>query len=1207
MRFIVKFLRFCGAILFAAVFTSNSYGAGPFTITNENNLAISWRGKPLIRGEYFSCLTGNGFDVKSKRSEKISSHQVVNHFGQAKNVSYRREAVLKDNGQEVEISFQFNVPAYSQNIIGKKQTYEIIFDYKDLANWHYTAITNHPGPDGVISGQILLNTPDGPIIRDRLINKQLIRQIALESPDGSRNLVIDCSPEGYYFSENAAEDTAYARWQLYRQGNSLHLAMSSTPRFYGGVFTGKVMIYEGTAEDYKKRHALLPDRYYKNSPETFEQHHHHNHQTPVNVQHLHSFTELRPERQIVTAAQDFGEMYRTVNHLKYNNLWGFGWLAPDKKNMHIRSIRGVAGAAYSAMYSTATHTLRMGNLRQGLHLFTFLMPGYHRELSGMSIDINGKAIVSDQFIKPHTMCVVTTPVWVSGNTVDITFSGEWQLSAISDQLLLTDKEDFTIKRGFWLSNQGPYPSELFKNLSEYKDPEYKVTVSEYPLPDPGREMQQERQKTGVEVARANFFDGTDWRHEAILGAWGPAFDSAMDEFSAPGAIEKRIEELHNDKVNTVIINGMASRISNPEHKERIQQTIAKIVKCGQPHNMKFIDHWHFSPLTVNGSGLRVMLDRLDQLQRTVDCALPGRGLCPVNPRMRRDFINSVLEHIEATGIDGLMIDKVEFHTANLCGCADCRKKFTADTNWVLPVSEVSALLDPKNNSPMRQAWLDWQQKAVGDFWVELRNAIKSVKPDLVFFGYTSLSGLCHSETSRGLGSSMEQFARTWDFLGTDILTNNSFASFRSLLSLRKMQNMYKNVYNLPTFGQVYSDSNNWDVMYFGWALNNLNAQNTWEVNGINCPSGKPNYRLFDLEAGNMDRSASQSMAQIGMYFSNYSRDCQLFNHPAPVQDIMGFSQVMSANHIPHEFIFEDGLTDEILSRYKVLFINNATAITEEDVLKLRQYVEQGGIVYLSGYAGYCDDISQKHKEWPVGIHLLANSTYGSSDMLRKFTSIIDLSNEQTIRIPAKSHGFVPYRYVPYQFSQKLTVLWNLVWRNNIDKAFPGLVMNQIGKGYVYFSPVAFGCNSAAFEVNSNEAMTFEKSPAADELVLKIIKIVLRGNEVWIPENIPSGVITSLYNTQDGRIVVHFLNAVKSVYEIEDVIPSDPPRNMFAPLTQEMSFTVKYSANTSEKVKAYAVSPEFKGRKLLPVQVKGEYVKVTIPRNTLGGYMIVYIE
>jgi hypothetical protein len=57
----------------------------------------------------------------------------------------------------------------------------------------------------------------------------------------------------------------------------------------------------------------------------------------------------------------------------------------------------------------------------------------------------------------------------------------------------------------------------------------------------------------------------------------------------------------------------------------------------------------------------------------------------------------------------------------------------------------------------------------------------------------------------------------------------------------------------------------------------------------------------------------------------------------------------------------------------------------------------------------------------------------------------------------------------------------------------------------------------------------------------------------------------------------------------------------------MSFTVKYSANTSGKVKAYAVSPVFKGRKILPVQVKGEYVKVTIPRNTLGGYMIVYIE
>ena len=129
------------AALMAVLLLPSAMAETPFKITNSDNLQISWRGKPLVVSEKFSCLGSDGFADSQKRQETIKTHQVFNHFGQVNNMDYRREAVLKDNGKEVEISFQVNVPAYTEGAADIPQSYAVMFDYKDFANWKYTALT----------------------------------------------------------------------------------------------------------------------------------------------------------------------------------------------------------------------------------------------------------------------------------------------------------------------------------------------------------------------------------------------------------------------------------------------------------------------------------------------------------------------------------------------------------------------------------------------------------------------------------------------------------------------------------------------------------------------------------------------------------------------------------------------------------------------------------------------------------------------------------------------------------------------------------------------------------------------------------------------------------------------------------------------------------------------------------------------------------
>ena len=1156
----MKILQIITAALCSAMFSAAVAADAPFAITNEENLQISWRGKPLVIGEKFNYLQQDGFAGVEKRSENVGKHYAVNHFGSKNQLAYRREAVLKNGGKEVEISFQLNIPAYTPAADGKTKVYTVKFNYADFANWKYTAVCDRVSRAKHVSGVLPANPPDGNLLKKISPNALSIRQVALESPDGKQKIVIDCSPEGVNdFYSDYPPNGIMSLWGFQKNGKELQIMLGYTPRFFGGSNSGKMQIYEGTAADYDKRHAARRYRY---------------------------FSELIPDRQYSVAAENPGNIYTNIGTMEFNAARKAGWL--DSSNITVETIHP-SGAVYSAAKSNQPGTFRISRMRSGMHLITCLIPTYSKPIKNMNIAVDGKVWVKNLQTVANTVTIVNIPCWIEKGETDITFSGDWQLSTVNDQLLQASAEDFSFRRGFWVSHKGPHPAVMFQSGHYLEEPRYNVNTASYPLPVPGKEMANQRKTLTYPTGHAKFKASSDWRYGAMLGSWGTSNNGSFNEFSAPGAVERRIQELRKDKIDTVIINGLLSRHTYPHHIDRVEKMVAKIVAEGHKYNMKFIDHWDFSLLWQCDSGFRIMTERMDQLQHTVNAALPARGICPSNPITRKVFFDSVLRHIKATNIDGLMVDEVSFHGNNFCGCAWCRIKFTQDTGWVLPADETNKHMF-NENSALWRTWIAWRQKAIGDFWVALRNEVKAIKPELIFIGYTTHYGMYSNYASKGMGSSMEQFARAWDFVGTEIMSRNVYASFRSVACFRKMKNMYKNVYGLPVFGLVYSDALNWDVMYFGWALNNLNAQTTWEMSGVHCPKGKPNYRLFDAAAGNMDKKTSKSKAEIAMLFSNYSRDCNKSASSEP--DIMGFSQVMNANHIPHEFIFEEGLTPEILGKYKVLFVNNATAMSEKDVRQIRSFVEKGGTVYLSNFAGFYNEIAQKHKVWPVGKYLLDNSSYKNLSS-SKYVSLRSRTDGKTV----SSLGGL---YVYYKYSPKLKVLMDLVLANG--KTVPGLLCNKIGKGMVYFSPVSLGYYSAAYESTSKKPMNFAKNAERDATVLKIIKLVAGKNFAWQTDNVPEQVITSLYATCDGKIAAHFLNATKSNCKKGEIVPSVPPKNVFEPLKQSMSFTVKHPGK-----KAYAVSPEFAGRKSLPLKRNGEFARVTIPGGTLGGYIIVYVE
>ncbi|MBE6370020.1 MAG: hypothetical protein E7056_07680 [Lentisphaerae bacterium] len=1151
-------------LLLAAVLPL-AVSAKPFTVHhNDGNLQVSHNGKSIIAGELFDIFETRGFAQFPAQIEQVGHHRVYNRFGEVDKLKFRREAVLKDNGKEVEISFQFDVPAYSRYADGKAKNYSLYLPYKEFANYSYKAVQGRVSKAGWISGKIPADAPEGANLA-----KGNIRQITLTAPDKSRSITIDCSVAGSndFYSDYPPNAGVLSQWSFKRKGDYIEMKLTYAPQFYGGTQTGKVLIYEDTPEnDYSLRHARLNGKY---------------------------FSELPADRQFAFGESQAGKMYQPAGSALFDAAKGFGWL--DNRSLNKRNF-APSGAYYSAVYSNSAATFRMNNLRKGLHLITAVVPTYQTGIKNMSIAVNGKVYVKKLSAKPMEITTVCFPAWIENGTADVTFDGDWQLAALNDSLLQTSYEDITFRRGFWLGNNVPYPSVMFQNSHYAQEPAYNVGIASYPLPIPGEEMKNPRKEIKQPTAYADFSGKQDWRGGALIGSLGPGNNGSFAEFADPAALERRLQELQQDKNDVIMLNGFLSRHTYPAHTERVNNMIQRITTAGHKLGMKFLDHSDYSLLWQCDSGYRVMTERMDQLQHTVDCSLPIRGLCPSNPIAKKIFFDYMTNFVKTTDIDGIMVDEIAFHGDKLCGCAWCRKAFTQATNWVLPADENSPHL-LNRDSPLWRAWLKWRQTAIGNFWYELRQQLKPIKPELVFIGYTTHYGMWGNYASLTTSAVMEQFCRTYDFIGTEIMTRNAFASYRGTFSMRKLKNMYRNCYGIPVFGLVYNDARCWDVMYFGWALNNMHAQTTWEMRGLMRPEGKSNYRVFSLEKGNMDKKSAKSMAKILLYFSNSSRDCG--KSISPNNELLGWSQLLSSKHIPHEFINDAGLNQTMLKDYPVLIIGTATSLSKNDIAEIKKYVENGGIVYASAFAGYYDEIAQKREHWLFGQELL-NGADHMNDSTAGYKKLQVCATKEELLTDA------PVRYARYFYSKgknKLNVIWEFVI-NDKGTTVPALVSNQIGKGKVYFSPALFATPAYSIEVTSKNIMKFQRKVQAEALAWKIVEMIAKDHLVWDAANVPEQVLTTLYRTKDNKIAVHMLNATKSNYKPGDKIPSVTPENAYEPLDKAMSFVMPV---TGEVKSVYACSPDFEGKKLLPFTVSNNAVKVSIPAGTLQCYMIVYIE
>ncbi len=1106
--------------------------AGDYSCGNERaDGAVFWRGAQLLNLFYGKGETNLLAGKQECREMSLSDgRKAVNHICR-ENPVWRVEKAISPNGDEVELTFGTGQPAFVQGDIGRD--FELRIPWKQVEGKPFQALRGVRNPLQTVKG--VFHADFKPVSQVRFLALIL---------DGKSGPALDLNPRGMTAADSDQYRNAMLRgqWQMLKKGDFLVLSSRTELGLYGGYFGAKFRIFTGGIQDYARRHARNSFRYL----------------SPLSSLHRLSF-----------GSPKHGNMYTSADAQLYTEQHGFGWLDGFQP---VLKTEAPEGAYYSHAEGNEKAVFQFGKLQPGLYMLTIGCGNLKSGGKKFSVRINGEEKIRDFSLSDGQACDLTIPFYAESNRIRIEFSGIWLVSTMNLQMLLNQYEDYVIRRGIWVVDDFEPMLGMSPNSAVRQSAKFQVGKEVYPLPVPGQEAAGAlkpfiRESAAVEPA--------DWQFNLKIASHGTNL-SAMSALLPPDAAEKTVRSHAENRTNFLIHNGIFSRHLYPtETAASEQQVLKRLADEAHKHNMHVLDHQDYSLVWDCGSGFRTLIEETPNLQRSIYDHGIHVTICPSVEARRRQFFERTVHLIWETGIDGLMLDEFDyFASAGCCGCAACRKEFFRETGWYLPVNELS----PDLNNPQSRLWQvfrEFQDKKIGDFWVDLRKKVRKIRPDFVFITYST-----HRYFVEGWAG--QEHMRAGFLYGTEILNRNVFNSARSTLAYRKLKNVVAARYGMPIMGLVYSGSVP-GIGYFGWAINNMNGQATWFL-------GAENKQDFNRFPENMNRKTARPVADIAVLFARKSSTGE--RNPNISADtwlpgkVMGLAQTLDAMHQAYVFIDESSLTPEKLAPYKVLMMPAAPVLTARELQIVRAFAENGGKLMITSLTGTLDEF-RKSRTWPF------------ADWFGLRPAKLGVGNDLTYK--GKKLHLVKrfYMYLTEGKPKPGT-------RNLVSYAYapaPLVATKKVGKGLVYWFNAEL-TRGLYMEEWFQPGMKFRfiLDPVQNALVQELLTSFI-GDAATFKLTAPENVFTSFYRDGD-TLMVHFLNHTGFRCEPGQILSWNVAEDAFPPLSKPIQGAVKVKRKISE---VYAVSPDFKGRKQLTFTQNGDTVKFTFPPELLKVYTIVKLR
>ena len=1122
--------------------------AGDFTLeTRGFDTRIQYRGAPFIQSVVTRVLPKAAFapDAKSSAATLPNGAHVFNIWSDNRASEFRQEVALAPDGNSVEITFGCFNDADNRSL-GK--SLEITLPYALFEGADYEGLDTNGRMFSKVAGKFTAATPNGNL------TKKPLRFLAVKK--GGLRLVFDFMPLGPGDYINCWQQSGIRGiWEVVRDQDRLVLRQKTSLKPTGGVFGSKIRILPGVFADYGRLHALREFQYAGGLP---------------------------AQRQFSFGAQKTGKSYTHADLAPFDAAKGYGWRDATDIAASIQSPEG----AYYSHVAGRDRTFRIAGLGPGIHLVTVGVGNFNGTPNSFRVLLNGKPM-TDAPVSAATReaLVLTRAVWIENGTLDLAFEGDFLLSTVATQFLLATAEDFSLRRTFWVS-KGYEPMPTFCDADWTPPAPFPCAMHRLHLPVPGQETATPLRMPErlVELPPADA-PQTAWRDNANLMGL-TAGVSALTEWRDPAVLDRALAKLKEDGVCAVMPGGIFSHHTYPARTvERGNQMHAIVNAAAHRHGIKILEHHDATLLWNINAGFRALCERVGELEADRETGLPNWRFCILNPQFQRAYFDYA-GTLARLGADGFQVDEASFF-ARGCLCAECRRRFHAETGWFLPMNELDPRLSDRF-SPLYKAWFQWKKINEGNWFVEMRRALKPVNPHLVFSMYSTHWGFIRCLPSNNVSTDLEELARAINFFGTEVMTRNPLASARALVPFRKAFNLFRFSYGAPVWGIFYNNAH--EARYFGYALSNMNGQQALLVH-TPPPPGASDFQAFNSHPDNMDRRTAREVAEVALLYSRNSRDWN--SGVSNIDALFGLAQTLEEMHVPYLIVGENALAPETLRQFKVLSIGSSACLDDRQLDAIFQFVRDGGTLLCSDIAASCNELGIRRPVWPLqqflGFQLRPRAEKGIPKLIASDGRVLPL------KAPAICFAPKPLTNAP--------CAWYAALGDKIR--IPVYFERKVGKGRLFYQTTRLTAAMYAMEGGVGGKWGFERDDALADLLHAELGRILADARVW-ETDAPRKVYATIYN-EPRRTLVHFLNAtgadwLKKGEVMTDVIPA----SVFPPIAKDIRFTLRQPARPVSQV--YAVSPDFQGRK--PLQWKQEAngaVSAVLPAGLLKVYTIVCLE
>ncbi|MBQ6471668.1 MAG: hypothetical protein IJJ33_06770, partial [Victivallales bacterium] len=1089
-----------------------------------------------------------GLPIQVQDTFLPDGRQVHNAWCKAEGHRFRLEIELAKDGSSVEFTTKTELPAYcAQGDLPPQLSLAIAGSALDQeANYcgyalHGRTVARREG--SLADGQEM---PDFPW-----------RFFVLKTQN--RELTFDCNPIGPG-EWCAMYDNGVVRGIADIRGNAggLTVSFADNLKWFGGMTAAKLRIRQGGMANYAQDHALESFNYNQSLPAT-------------------KLLSFGSERQ--------GKGFTPANDAPFSQETGHGWLTA----IPLRKTTTTPGAYYSHL-SGKDGVFRLSGLKDGLHLITVGAGNPSGTTNRFACTVNGQRLFEATAIPGGKMMTATLPLWIDAGIADIRFEGEFLLSAIGDQFLLSNREDYQCRRAFWAVD-GYEPSVLFRNVG-YQPPAaaFVPSVMVMELPVPGQEDAAPQKDFKAKVSSLDYTaPANQWLFRVKFEKLGNN-SSCLNELATPEAMDRFMAETAAKGRNTIMVSGQHSRHTYPASNERVFAYLRRICESAHRHGLKVIEHHDTTLLWNTETGFRCLAERIAEVNRSLATQLPGVQLCAFNPTFLEKY-QSYLAEIVRCGVDGLQIDELGIFS-HAGSCEHCRRLFHEETGWWMPVDETSNWMHNYQND-VTKAWVHWKLEHTLSIRSQLMAEMRKINPNLAILGYGILKNLVSQTGLRWWNSDMMRSGQAASMFGHECIASDVIKGAQVFMPGQRLFNFFRYNNGIPLFNWLYT--RDWYTSYFGYAACNMNAQLPvfYSTGTDSRPENAPDFLQFDSSSENMDIARATPVTRVALLMSDQTRN---WEDDFPMEaSLFGCAQTLEELHVPYQVIGEDTLKDEAKLRpFQVMILGTASCLSDEQVALIRNFARQGGTVLLGPKTATRDHWGHARKEWPLkevfGFNLLAGGKASS-------TAASAVLEGRTFPFTAP----LPCHLPVLQESAPLPAWdWRLSMANGTT--VPLAYEQPIGNGRFIYLPVSLASHLYSEDFRGKPDPKFVFDASAADIFRKVLRRALGNAGNLIRTDAPEKVYISLYR-QDNTLFLHLLNGLGSGRP-KQISRDTPVETLFPPLPHDLFF----SLHAPRAVKAYAVSPDFSGKRELAF-LSGEDGTVTfiLPAKLLKIYTVVKFQ